>query len=752
MQYSELITDFDDFQENINEGGVITNIFLKKYNYPDKIKELLKDDFTIVRDIVDYYYKYFTINMNKYDTFEDSINNLSFINYNKVNDKLKKYQKFNVIIFEWLKEVLFFENIYNSININIDTDEILEYKLNHQDINNNIESKIKSKINFRVNQKDAFDRLEKNGLETGIHCQATGCGKTYIILKYIDYALRNIKNPKIILFTERVNILADLFGFDKNNKLIPDENNIKYWKENGICDLTNVNIINRVTIKDKDWDKLLVNSNKSTLLVINRAFLTLGKKYNNFSKNNLHLVLHDECHNTSSLQCHEFLLKITSLNVPIIGFSATPLRTGKNDKPKLLEIYGYNDNLKLLTNYNMIYAISNNLILPPEFYWYQIDDYIYKDNSDVSQEELGSVMELLNLLVIQLPYKKIVAWCGTIKRAKEWCYLFEKNHKQREYLRDFKFGIDTSVSVNDDYKYFSKNPNISINDLGVKDRKRMYYGKSILFCANKHREGSDIKYLDACIFLDKVKNRGSIPFIQSIGRVLRQNEGKTKGVVIDGIVKSVNYDKDFVDKIIGYYLALENLVGLEEGNITKYDKYVKMKDIVNFDKDNKLIRLRLGNKNIKINCSKLEWKSVINKFDKILMDKIKLSVEDDFKYKAKILKKKFGFNKDTDFVREYEKISVKDKLKYNLPDINSEGYSKLLDNKTWSEFLEIKHNYYDYDEFHNKIKYYQKKYDMDIKILLKVLKKIDDKIPTYPEYYYNNFTYSIFSKNNTLYV
>jgi len=160
----------------------------------------------------------------------------------------------------------------------------------------------------------------------------------------------------------------------------------------------------------------------------------------------------------------------------------------------------------------------------------------------------------------------------------------------------------------------------------------------------------------------------------------------------------------------------------------------------------------LGNKNIKINCSKLEWKSVINKFDKILMDKIKLSVEDDFKYKAKILKKKFGFNKDTDFVREYEKISVKDKLKYNLPDINSEGYSKLLDNKTWSEFLEIKHNYYDYNEFHNKIKYYQKNYDMDIKILLKVLKKIDDKIPTYPEYYYNNFTYSIFSKNNTLYV
>lgn len=45
----------------------------------------------------------------------------------------------------------------------------------------------------RPNQKEAFDRLEKFGLETGIHCQATGCGKTIIILHYIDYCKKKFK-------------------------------------------------------------------------------------------------------------------------------------------------------------------------------------------------------------------------------------------------------------------------------------------------------------------------------------------------------------------------------------------------------------------------------------------------------------------------------------------------------------------------------------------------------------------------------
>jgi acetolactate synthase-1/2/3 large subunit len=65
-------------------------------------------------------------------------------------------------------------------------------------------------------------------------------------------------------------------------------------------------------------------------------------------KNKISLILHDECHNTSSERCNDFLIKSKGYNIPIVGFSATPLRTGKDDKSKLLDIYGDPNNKVVL--------------------------------------------------------------------------------------------------------------------------------------------------------------------------------------------------------------------------------------------------------------------------------------------------------------------------------------------------------------------------------------------------------------------
>ena len=114
---------------------------------------------------------------------------------------------------------------------------------------------------LRENQTEAFDRLEKNGLETCIHCQATGCGKSIIIIHYCDYINRIIINPKIILFTERVNILSDLFSFTKD-EFGADKTKINNWKDIGIGDLSQFNIMNRITNKKK-LDQHINQSNKS---------------------------------------------------------------------------------------------------------------------------------------------------------------------------------------------------------------------------------------------------------------------------------------------------------------------------------------------------------------------------------------------------------------------------------------------------------------------------------------------------------
>lgn len=727
MNYTLIKQRFEELNKIYLENGSIPNIIFtfEQYNFiPIKIKDLLKEDIAFVLIIIDFLKERFEMHIKLNDCKIEELNKTNLKFELKPTTQIKeKFNKYYSEVIDWLKTTDFFTNIYDSIQI-ISEEEIKKFKEENKKVLNN------KKFKYRINQIKAFERLEKNGLETGIHCQATGCGKTYIILKYIDYTQKITKNPKVILFTERVNILADLFSFDKKTMVV-DPVNITVWKEIGICDLTKFDIINRVTNKNKDWDKLLKKATKPTLLVINRAFLTLGREklYKIFKKNDIDLVLHDECHNTSSVQCHDFLLHCKSINIPIVGFSATPLRTGRNDKSKLLQIYANptdKNKLNLLTDFSMIYAISKGLILPPEFFWYQLDTYDKSNpNEIITQQELGSVLEILDHIMPNLPNKKLVAWCGTIKMAKEWKHLFEQNYKQRKNLKDFTFGLDTSETETGDY-----------------DKFKIAIGNTILFCASKHREGSDIRLLDGCIFCDKVKDRGAIPFIQSIGRVLRlcpNTPEKTKGVIIDGFVKKDSeYEKKFIEKIIGYYMSLTNISDIDENlDGDKYSKFIKLLDVINFDTVKEEIKLKIGKIEIKINCQKIEWNQIISKFGPLLQEKIKMSKEDIFEVIVHKLKETKLFNSKSDFWKIYKNLP--NKIELGLPENLYEEYKVFFDKTTWYSLLDIDmSNYYQtileckvaLNKLSNNTKIDEKKYK-------KICKK-NNQIPLFPEEFYKN--------------
>jgi len=654
----------EDFNDDSNSKLIKLYFKQNKQNIPDNIQKLICHDHVYFNQIIELYEKKFIKYVTDGLSFDVCIEKTSIkIIKNIDSDNKKKFYDFDKEIYPWLIANNFFGNLSEKINIStVDESDVIKYSNENKSI---LEFKPRS------NQIEAFKHLEKYGLQTGIHCQATGCGKSYIILKYIGYAMQHLKNPKIILFTERVNILADLFDFKKGSDQCNLENILK-WKSWGLCDLTNINIINRVTIKKKDWVELLNDSKGPTLLVINRAYLTLGNKYKTLKK--LSLVLHDECHNTSSVQCHRFLQSCNINNTPIIGFSATPVRAGKDDLGKLKEIYAKKDDektLNLLTNFNMIYSISNNLILPPEFYWYQFEKHKeYKNKGElVSQEELGSVLEVLNYIIPTMPNKKIIAWCGSIALAKKWKELFEDNYKQRKNMLNFTFGLDTSLSKGDDYIKFKESS-----------------GCMILFCASKHREGSDIRLLDACLFLDKVKDRGAIPFIQSIGRVLRicpNTPDKTKGIIIDGIVKDgTNYERQFINKIFDYYLALENVSNIDDETKQNYDQYVMMKDIVVFDKVNETITMKLGERNINISCNKIDWEEIVSKFDSVLQQKIKIADIDKNRIEYEQLKDRIK-NKQLICDNDYYKYAADNNLELKPKDI----YRDLWIN--WYDFLGI---------------------------------------------------------------
>ena len=478
--------EINRIKASTSDENVLFDLLESKNDYcnlPDFINKQLKYNYDNTKKYIEYIY-------GSINSYLKRGKNIIYI-IQKLNKKASTLDANYNIIIDWLLENDFINNIIENNNINI---------ISNSDIP--LPSQQIAIFNPRINQQDAFDKLERDGLITGIHCQATGCGKSFIILRYIDYCIKQYKNNcKIILFTERVNILADLFNFTGRGDGKNIEN-IKYWKEKGIADLSKIKIINRATIKKNDWIKKMNKSKKPILVVINRAYLTRKKEYKKLTK--ISLILHDECHNTTSVQCHDFLINQKHKKIPIVGFSATPLRTGKNDYTKLKKIYDREE--PLLTNYNMVYAISKKLILPPKFYWYHIDNTKIKNKhkNDIDDIEIGTVLSLLSSIMPELCTKKIIAWCGRISHAEKWKEIFKKEYKKYAPLYNFEFLLDTSHNKNDEYDIFKK-----------------LKSNGILFCANKHREGSDISGLDGCIFLDRVKNRGCIPFIQSIGRVLR---------------------------------------------------------------------------------------------------------------------------------------------------------------------------------------------------------------------------------------
>ncbi len=627
-----------------------------------------------------------------------------------------------------------------------------------------IKSRNKYKIEFRVNQEEAFRKIENmDDIETGIHCQATGCGKSYIIIKYCGNMIKSGRR-NIIIFTERINILRDLFCLtDKINQ----REMFRIWKENNLIDMANVKIVDRITNKSnksKNWMEE-VDKEKSNIILINRAYITVTKEtYNKIENGEIDLILHDECHNTVSRECYNFLRTMKEKAIKIVGFSATPLRTGKtngeDNRERLMEIYGKEGKLNLITNYNMIYAISNKLILPPKFIWYNLSRVYareYKEDENDSNDskktkkyeeenkyekiekiDIISVIRILKEVKTESKYNKIIAWCGTIGNTEKWYKKFKKLKvdEKDEYFKTIKIYKDHSKIKDTDSEYDDYNK--------FRERER----DSIMFCANKHREGSDIRNLEICIFIDGVVNRSPIPFIQSIGRVLRiDREGKKEnGYIIDCITDSEkNYETEVCEKIIGYYISLENteLVDIKK---TRYDRYNEIKKNIILDKSRGQIKIKKEDMEIVIDMNKIEWKNIINKFDDMLIRRIEISIEEKMRSVAKILREEYKFNKNTDFREEYKKISKEERERYNLPEIENKEYLKMLNNNSWFDILGIEREYIeDREEAKRKIK--EAGYRLDnAKKNWEIWFERVGGLPKYPHYYWRNFDINVFSE------
>lgn len=255
-------------------------------------------------------------------------------------------------------------------------------------------------------------------------------------------------------------------------------------------------VFNYTDHKMKKWYEHVNTSvfwKKNVLLIINRAFLTMNNHYEKI-KIPFHLILHDESHtivNQSTRNFYDFMLSRYP-RTRCIGFSATPF-------------LNYRPFTRILSSYSIFDAYMDGNIVPPRIIW------LDRRNPELSFEQ---TIRCVRECICSLPFRKIIVWCGMI----EHCFRFAKQWKI--HFPEFLICVDTSVGS---------------DELGTLEDFQNQECQAFLFCANKHREGSDIYHLDGCVFLDGVSRRSHKTFIQCAGRVLRIDPcaKKTHGLILD---------------------------------------------------------------------------------------------------------------------------------------------------------------------------------------------------------------------------
>ena len=779
---------------------------------PNILKTLKRNDKNYTDDALAYMYNKLTNNIYRLDKYINSVI-LKFQNkqdYNIAKNELrdKLYDKEYTGVYD-LALYIFNESIEY---IELDDDNISDNSGDSEEIidENEIEPELIVKIidvyipeysnfkSFTENQLDAINETLKICKSNGtyilpdfncIHCQATGSGKTIIGLKLINeiVKLNNYNsNLTVIWFTERKSIMVDLF-FKKSIQKKKQYSNIsdKYdynimnyqmWKYHDIIDIDKFELMEFVENKNSEWySEINKTTIKPKLVIINRTYLTLNENYKKIINNLPQLIIHDECHSAVSISTTKFYNYVQEKwNGKIIGFSATPLKAGKTNKKNNTELlYELFKNpktnmLNILTNYNINKAIVDKIIVKPKFIINKLSKRINKREIDTT--DICIIMDSLNKGFNELPYGKMIAWCGGISKSKLMYKIFKK-HKLDKENNIYKYNnlynvvefLDNSKTDDTDYLTFynlyndekklkeleeefinklenkldigiakhnarKEYENYILNDI-IKNKKH----KGIIFCAEKHREGSDIPFLDSCVFLDGCITRSSHVFIQCVGRVFRKDKYglKTCGLVIDFFAnnKIRNDELLIANKLIWYYLELEN-TGLNKNDIIqKIKQYNEIYQRIDLTKctETKKIEIKCSeNEKIEFYCETINWDYFGNVFDELLCKKLNMVLKDKFnaiKIKIKLL----NFFDSTDY-RENTK-------KHQLPfDPKKEFESYWV---SWIDYLGIMvDDYYNIEEWISHVKINK----INLIKQYKIEAKKNKKLPSMPEEFYEKFT------------
>ena len=354
-------------------------------------------------------------------------------------------------------------------------------------------------------QAEALATTVHSSFQSGTHAHATGTGKSILGLSIISKFAKTNPQKLVIWVCEQSSVISEIFS------------------RNSIDDL--FTIYDLVKKKPKDWPECvgeLHASHLSVLITVNRAFLVSKSRYERL-KAPIGLVLHDECHSGAGKTMRNFYTWLERIHptAKVVGLSATPPPAKKSPCPAFANI---------ISRFSIYDATEKGIIVPLRMYWCELP----KKASHLANLSNKGKAKVTKLLAARHDVSKIIVWCGTIQHcldtASSWGRVFSS----------WLLAVDTSRKTNS----FARYPEF------VETKKR-----AILFCAAKHREGSDIPGLGMGVFVDGVTKRRASVFVQCVGRVLRKaKEGcvKNLGVILDLQASS---GLDLCDRL-GEYLRL----------------------------------------------------------------------------------------------------------------------------------------------------------------------------------------------------
>ncbi len=245
---------------------------------------------------------------------------------------------------------------------------------------------------FGVKAAQKFVKRKDNGIIW--HTQ--GSGKSLTMVWLAKWIRENIKNSRVLLITDRVElddqietvfkgVSEDIYRTQSGTDLINILNKNEEWL---VCSLVH-KFGSGEGLTDKDVDSFIADIQEN----IRKGFQPKGNIF----------VFVDECHRTQSGKLNE-AMKALLPEAAFIGFTGTPLL--KKDKQKSIEVFG-----PYIHTYKFDEAVNDNVILDLRYEARDIDQHI------TSQDKIDKWFEVKTQGLSDLGKAQIKKRWGTLKKV-----------------------------------------------------------------------------------------------------------------------------------------------------------------------------------------------------------------------------------------------------------------------------------------------------------------------------------------------